>query len=575
MFEVEKRLEFRKECIMPELVNPSVYIQFSAWPQYHATYHLQILVFHTDRYYTIQSIDVTGYKKDGNLVFDFGNPPWISPNSYHSMWSTNTDRNMWVWYRETPNIWMEPTGPYLVNRSYCISDLDLHSVNLVTNERCDRSIPGVSCNNPITIPIVVPQYKVNWASEASVKYTLAWGLYANAAAWGWCWWVAGPIAVAATIALGLAIDAHGKAKGCADFMEDYKELGDYKKRLKDHEIEDKEEMREFKKFVTTLDLMTALRDTIVDTRNRYLTALKMQDDKVAQKQKEHAVKLGSRVEESLDKLEKHWPKVEDSLTQGFERAKKEPGFKKGKDKAEGFKAVGLSKDDRDFLAGKGLEKAQIDHAEKFAREVTADDLTRNHALSIRPVFDLAKAVSDESAREVEEINRVDSLILNDKLRLLLKEDMITQEEYAERRDDLEQETGYPVWEIWSIGMENSSRLVEAGINTTDDLVGRCAKGSDRKELAKELGVDVKSVDHWALAADMMRVKGVGLEYQILLADLGIKSVSDLARENPETLFKKLSKHIEKVNWGGKPPTSESVAKWVENAKDAGESVSGM
>jgi hypothetical protein len=350
-------------------------------------------------------------------------------------------------------------------------------------------------------------------------------------------------------------------------MEDYKRLGNYQEKMKEIKIEEKEEVLEFKKFTTNLNTIFAIGGTIRDTKNRYLTALKMQDEKTAEKQKKHTEMLISQIEKTTHILKDTYPQVEESLARGFEKAKKDPKFKQIKDKAEQFRAKGLAKDDRESLAQKGLTKEQIEYVDKSARKQTYDELPQKSAEGIRLVYDTAMETYDESIKEVREIERIDSLMLNDKLRLLLKEGLITADEFNERRDHLEHEVSYPIWEIWPIGLEHISKLKEKGINTTVDLLEKSKKKSERVKLARELNVDGKLVDQWVFIADVMRIKGIGMEYYILLADFGIKSVDDLTKSKPDILYKQLIKHIEKTNWGGKPPTEELVTEWIKNAKE--------
>jgi len=559
---------------MSNFIDPQYSFNFSKPPHWNAAYHFKITVLNQDAQNMITSVNLNATKREGDVKFNIELAK-VKYNEWRNQFSSNTDRNYWAWFDGVEGAWIDRKGPKTMDFHYHTSDPYLcyqeietvgpGLIELVGNERC-KELPGIPSSNPTVFRAEVSNYKWDNAQWAGERYSNGWASLLYAAMIGYFWYIAGPIAVAGTIMLIAGADAHRKAAGCAKYMEDYKKLGNYQEKIKEYEIEEKEELREFKKFVKNLNVVLAIRDTIVDTRNRYLSALKMQDGGIAEKQRKHAEKLQSQIEDSVSILKDHWPQVEESLTQGFEKIKKDPKYKEIKAKTDDLKNKGLSKKDREFLAQKGLKKEQIEYADEFARKHTFEEVPENKAVSIKGIYNVALEAYAETTKEVNEILRIDSLIHNDKLRVLLDVDLITADEFNSRRDHLEHEISYPIWEIWPIGLEYISRLLEKKITSTTDLLEKCKKKPDRVKLAKELDIDDKLVDHWILIADIMRIKGIGMEYQLLLENFGIKSTSDLLKQKANILYKQLIKYIENTKWSGKPPSEEMVNEWMQSAK---------
>ena len=125
---------------------------------------------------------------------------------------------------------------------------------------------------------------------------------------------------------------------------------------------------------------------------------------------------------------------------------------------------------------------------------------------------------------------------------------------------------YPVEAIEGIGSVYAQKLKELGIKTVDDLLRAGAKKSDRKKLAKSLGVSEKKVLEWVNRADLFRIPGVGEEYSDLLEQAGVDTVVELAKRNPDNLYEELVKVNEKKKLVRRLPTRKQVAAWVQAAK---------
>jgi hypothetical protein len=545
---------------MSELTTlPTVELGMSAWPDFGRTYHLRIRLTNAAGQPTIQNVNAGGIKRQGDVVFAFAQFPWIFSGASVDQYSTNTDCSRWPWFSGIAGLRIDYINPALYN-----IQLDYATINplqVAHEPDHQHAVPGVSAR----ITVSVPQYKIDKAWAAKAGYAAGWSMILNAAAIAWCWWISAPLAAAGTIAVALAAAAHNEANGCPRFVPDYTTLGDHRGRLRDHGIDDREEMAPFKKFIAAADAVFAIRDTAVDTRNRYLSALKMRDKAASGRQKKHIEALNTRSQKATQLMRSAWEKAEASVAQGFEKAKADPAYKQSMDKLRSLHDRGLSAADRDHFAKQGLNKDQIDELDRRARALSGEELAKSPATSMKHIFDQALAAQDETTRERSEVQRIDALLPNDQLRTLMTGGLLTASELEQRRDHLERETSYPIWEVWAIGTQHASALIQRGTRTTGDLLARCKQRSDRTALAKELGVERELVDRWVQVSDLLRVEGVGIEEQSLLERFGVKSAADLAGSKADALHKRLTSHFERIGKPGAAPARKRIDTWIARA----------
>jgi len=120
--------------------------------------------------------------------------------------------------------------------------------------------------------------------------------------------------------------------------------------------------------------------------------------------------------------------------------------------------------------------------------------------------------------------------------------------------------------VEGIGPTHASKLRNAGVETTLDLIVCGATRERRADLAKQTGLDEEQILRWTNMADLMRIRGVGEEYSELLEAAGVDTVKELRERNPDDIYKaiatvnaerKLVRHL---------PGSKQIASWVEDAK---------
>ena len=120
--------------------------------------------------------------------------------------------------------------------------------------------------------------------------------------------------------------------------------------------------------------------------------------------------------------------------------------------------------------------------------------------------------------------------------------------------------------IEGIGPVYAEKLRAAGIASTDALLKKGSTPQGRKEIAEATGISPDLILTWVNHADLHRIKGIGSEYAELLEQAGVDTVPELARRNPENLYKALVAINEEKKMVRRLPTPKQVADWVNQAK---------
>ncbi len=106
---------------------------------------------------------------------------------------------------------------------------------------------------------------------------------------------------------------------------------------------------------------------------------------------------------------------------------------------------------------------------------------------------------------------------------------------------------YKIIDVEGIGNVNAKKLVEAGINTVDDLLQKAKTPAGRKTLEETTGISGKSILKWTNHADLMRINGVGPQFSELLEAAGVDTVKELKHRVAENLQQKLEEINNKRN----------------------------
>ena len=126
---------------------------------------------------------------------------------------------------------------------------------------------------------------------------------------------------------------------------------------------------------------------------------------------------------------------------------------------------------------------------------------------------------------------------------------------------------YKIIDIEGIGTVYAEKLIAAGINTTEELLAKCAKPSGRKALEETTGISGKLILTWTNHADLMRIDGVGPQFSELLEAAGVDTVKELQHRVAANLQAKLEEINAQKNLVNRVPAVKEVEKMVAQAKE--------
>lgn len=126
---------------------------------------------------------------------------------------------------------------------------------------------------------------------------------------------------------------------------------------------------------------------------------------------------------------------------------------------------------------------------------------------------------------------------------------------------------YKIIEIEGVGEVYASKLIAAGIETTEALLQACAKPAGRKALAEKTEITSKLILKWTNHADLMRINGVGPQFAELLEAAGVDTVKELKHRKAENLQPKLLEINEQKHLVGRVPALSEVEKMIAQANE--------
>ncbi len=126
---------------------------------------------------------------------------------------------------------------------------------------------------------------------------------------------------------------------------------------------------------------------------------------------------------------------------------------------------------------------------------------------------------------------------------------------------------YKVETIEGVGAVYGEKLNAAGINTTEDILAKCANPKGRKEFAEATGISEKLILKWTNHSDLMRINGIAGQFAELLEASGVDTVKELKHRVPANLKAKLDEVNEAKNLVNRVPALSEIEKMVEQAKE--------
>ncbi len=112
----------------------------------------------------------------------------------------------------------------------------------------------------------------------------------------------------------------------------------------------------------------------------------------------------------------------------------------------------------------------------------------------------------------------------------------------------------------------ATKLRRARVRTTVTFLQIASTRSGRALLTKETGITSPKLLHWAKRAELMKIKNLGKDYADLLEAVGVESVSDLKRRNPESLHEMMNGINKRKKIVDRMPSLKRVTRWIEDSK---------
>ncbi len=122
-----------------------------------------------------------------------------------------------------------------------------------------------------------------------------------------------------------------------------------------------------------------------------------------------------------------------------------------------------------------------------------------------------------------------------------------------------------IMDIEGVGASHGAKLSDAGVPTTEALLGEGATPAGRKALADTTGISETLILKWVNHADLARINGIAGQYGELLEAAGVDTVPELAQRNAANLTAKMAEVNAARNLVNRLPSESEVTRWVAEA----------
>lgn len=126
---------------------------------------------------------------------------------------------------------------------------------------------------------------------------------------------------------------------------------------------------------------------------------------------------------------------------------------------------------------------------------------------------------------------------------------------------------YKIEQIEGIGGTYADKLRAAGIDTTEQLLEKCATRKGRDDVAEATGISAKLILRWTNHADLFRIKGVAGQFAELLEAAGVDTVKELRHRVATNLQPRLEEVNLEKNLCNRVPSVAEVQKMIDQAKE--------
>jgi predicted flap endonuclease-1-like 5' DNA nuclease len=120
--------------------------------------------------------------------------------------------------------------------------------------------------------------------------------------------------------------------------------------------------------------------------------------------------------------------------------------------------------------------------------------------------------------------------------------------------------------LYGVDRELETKLKAKGVKDSEDLIALCQKSGGVDALAQEVGIDSETLSSLVNRANLVRIRGIGEAYTMLLEEAGVKTVGELATRSPDQLRGQLEQINENRKVVGRVPALAMVNGWVNKAQ---------
>ena len=108
-------------------------------------------------------------------------------------------------------------------------------------------------------------------------------------------------------------------------------------------------------------------------------------------------------------------------------------------------------------------------------------------------------------------------------------------------------------------------LKKAGVTSFEKFLEATTTKQARMDLAKKTNIHEELILMWANHADLARIKGIAGRYADLLEHIGVDTVVELAKRNPDHLFEMMTKVNNELAFVKRLPSVTQVETWITEA----------
>jgi predicted RecB family nuclease len=108
-------------------------------------------------------------------------------------------------------------------------------------------------------------------------------------------------------------------------------------------------------------------------------------------------------------------------------------------------------------------------------------------------------------------------------------------------------------------------LKKAGVTSFEKLLEATTTKQARHDLAEKTKIHEELILMWANHADLARIKGIAGRYADLLEHIGVDTVVELAKRNPDHLYEMMIKVNNQLQFVKRLPSVTQVEKWITEA----------